>query len=226
MLASFSIQAAPWRACLWRQREPRKVAYVYFMHAKDNIYTFILFVVCCTVHVIKYRLYQRVERTSPMGERSVLWVGATFQLISLLRLAEAPVAAPPSFRLDTHNHNAHDIKDIALAATKWPAVPALAPAAAMPPRLVLPPHKKDAARPARLFIHRQHRLTRPHHLQPTFVCAKRLPHTFEVLAQGRPTTPPTHPPPIHCLFRRNLHILASSSATNLREEVPSQGSRY
>lgn len=45
MLASSSIQAAPRQACLWLQREPRMVAHVYFMHAKDDIYTFILLIV-------------------------------------------------------------------------------------------------------------------------------------------------------------------------------------
>lgn len=214
MLASFSIQAAPWQACLWRQGKSLAVAYVYFMHAKDNIYTFLLFIVCCIMHVIECCLYPKGRETSRMGKGSVLWVGASFQLDFAASTRRAPVAAPLSFPLHTHNHNAHDIKDIALAATKWPAVPALAPAAAMPPRFVLPPHKKDAARPARPFIHQQHWLTRPHHLQSTFFCAKCLPYTFEVLAQGRPATPPAHSPPTHRLHRR-IHILAASSATNL-----------
>lgn len=114
----------------------------------------------------------------------------------------------------TYTYNAHDIKDITLAAKQWPTVPAFHPTAAMPPCLVFPPHKKDVARPARPFIHHHHRRPRSHHLQPSLLCAKCLPHTLEVPAQGRPATPPAHTSQTHRLrFRK--HTIASRSATSL-----------
>jgi hypothetical protein len=160
--------------------------------------------------------------------RSVLSGGATFQVSISALLAfdqrEHQIQDHPRLPLHTHiTHNANDTKDIALCANLGPAVPALAPAAAMPPRLVLPPHKKDAARPARPIIHFLHRHPRPHHLQPTLVGAKRLPHSPEVPPQGRPATPPAHPPPTH--HPRNHNFTATSRATSIREKVPSQRSR-